>query len=109
MVKAFASHLKRTFRSTDIIGRYSENQFVVILTNTSEKNASFALHNLNVSLKETGPYIDQHVESCPESLSIAIGLASFSPGDDRNSNDLIHEAQTNLNEMKQIKKSRDAH
>lgn len=109
MVKAFASHLKRTFRSTDIIGRYSENQFVVILTNTSEKNASFALHNLNVSLKETGPYIDQLVESCPESLSIAIGLASFSPGDDRNSNDLIHEAQTNLNEMKQIKKSRDAH
>ena len=109
MIKAFAGHLKRTFRSTDIIGRYMKNQFIVILTNTSEKNASFALHNLNVSLKEAGPYIDQLVENCPESLSIAIGLASFSPGYDSKSSDLIREAQANLKEMKQIKKSRDAH
>lgn len=109
MIKAFAGHLKRTFRSTDVIGRYNDNQFIVILTNTSEKNASFALHNLNVSLKEAGPYIDQLTENCPESLSIAIGQASFSPGQDGSSSELIEEAQGKLQAMKQIKKSRDAH
>jgi len=79
MLMAAAQFLKSTFRGSDIVLRYDQSRFLVIMPETNESQAGCALKRVFSRLDSW------HLESnAPFELDLRTGLATYSRGADAN-------------------------
>ncbi|MFC1630972.1 diguanylate cyclase [Candidatus Omnitrophota bacterium] len=95
--------LKRTCRSTDIVGRYGGEEFVVVLPDTNKESAWGLAERLRQAIEET-KFPNQEVQPS-KNLTISLGLASF-PEDAKIKDELIVKTDKALYQAKKAGKNR---
>jgi diguanylate cyclase (GGDEF)-like protein len=102
VLKQIALTLKDMLRDYDVVARYSEDEFAVVLPETSPDNALDIAERIHKTLV-SHEYVDQAEESFKVSLSV--GIASF-PEHGEGADELISSAHHALNRAKFAKNSR---
>lgn len=100
VIKYFASVLKRTFRDSDIKGRFGGDEFVVFMKNTTKDATALRATQLNEAIRK--PYIKDGKEI---NISCSIGI-SYYPKDGTNFETLFEAADEALYKAKSIGKDR---
>lgn len=110
----FATHLKRFFRNTDIIGRYGWDEFIVIMMNTSEAEALNVLRNFYIETKRLNGYTDNiktltrdtslHIDE-DKKLGASMGISTYTLGCGKSATNLIREAHNKMDQMRQANQS----
>jgi len=90
-LKNFSDILKRTFRNSDVIARLSGDEFVILLTNTSEETAMSVLSRLQ-------PMVDDHNSMAQKGyvLSFSVGMAGYNADNHPTVKALIQAADQNM-------------
>jgi two-component system, cell cycle response regulator len=96
-IKAIASILKETFRTSDIIGRIGGDEFIVLAIKTSDDNVSSITKRLDRNIKNYNQQINKF------ELSLSFGVVHLDPMDDISLEEAILEADKNLYIQKQRK------
>lgn len=94
-----ANILKRTFRTSDIVGRMGGDEFAVLTIDPAEKAGNILLNRLQKSL-------DTHNKSerIKYTLSLSIGVARYNPETPRSSEELMAQADRLMYKDKKRKK-----
>ena len=100
VIKYFASVLKRTFRDSDIKGRFGGDEFIVFMKNTTFDATALRAKQLNEAIKK--PYIKDGKEI---RISCSIGVSYF-PKDGNNFDTLFNAADDALYKAKSLGKDR---
>lgn len=102
VLKEMVKHFKSMMRSVDMVGRYSDEKFALLLPNTEIEGA-----------KRTAERIKSNIATCTfvkdnysGRLSINVGVASFKAGEILNRGELIKEADDKLSKAKQEGRNR---
>jgi two-component system, cell cycle response regulator len=96
-IKAIASILKETFRTSDIISRIGGDEFIVLAIKTSDDNVSSITNRLVRNIKNYNQEINKF------KLSLSFGVVYLDPKDDISLEQAIVEADKNLYIQKQRK------
>lgn len=99
-IKAEAQLLTRTFRHTDIIGRFGGDEFAIVAPNLTERKLDIARRRLERYCEEWNKSSDQHFE-----LSISLGYAVYEPYGEEGLEALLEKADAVLYNEKKIKKA----
>lgn len=75
VIEQFSRVCKSVFRQSDVIGRWGGEEFVVLLSGTTETDAQQAAERLHQSLRQTPMMHDEHP---PLFITVSIGLCSLS-------------------------------
>ncbi len=97
ILKIFASILKSSVRSVDILGRWGGEEFMIICPNSSIDGTMY----LAEMIRKT---IEKHSFSINEKVTVSIGVAEISSS--MNESDLIHKADTALYRAKENGRNR---
>jgi len=100
VIKYFASVLKRTFRDSDIKGRFGGDEFMVFMKNTTKDATTLRANQLNEAIRK--PYLKDGKEI---NISCSIGVAYF-PKDAGNFENLFNMADEALYKAKSFGKDR---
>ncbi|MBO4776756.1 MAG: GGDEF domain-containing protein [Lachnospiraceae bacterium] len=100
VIKYFASVLKRTFRDSDIKGRFGGDEFMVFMKNTTKDATILRANQLNEAIRK--PYLKDGKEI---KISCSIGVAYF-PKDAGNFENLFNMADEALYKAKSHGKDR---
>ena len=100
VIKYFASVMKRTFRDSDIKGRFGGDEFIVFMKNTTKEATALRATQLNEAIRK--PYIKDGKEI---RISCSIGVAYF-PKDGSNFENLFNAADGALYKAKSVGKDR---
>lgn len=100
VIKYFASVLKRTFRDSDIKGRFGGDEFIVFMKNTTFDATALRAKQLNEAIKK--PYLKDGKEI---KISCSIGVSYFSK-DGNNFDTLFNAADDALYKAKSLGKDR---
>lgn len=100
VIKYFASVLKRTFRDSDIKGRFGGDEFMVFMKNTTKDATTLRANQLNEAIRK--PYLKDGKEI---KISCSIGVAYF-PKDAGNFENLFNMADEALYKAKSYGKDR---
>lgn len=92
--------LKRSFRSSDIIGRIGGDEFAALALNVPKENDPFLLSNIEKTFQEFNKN-----SSLKFNLSISSGYAYYDPEGDDNLETLVEKADQLLYEMKRQRHS----
>ncbi len=101
MLKEVANLVRHTVRTVDIAYRYGGDEFVVVMPETSKKNARKVADKLRKAFKKTR-FLEEEGIGCE--MTASFGVASY-PDDASGENDLIHLADEAMYRVK--KRSRD--
>jgi two-component system, cell cycle response regulator len=96
-IKAIASVLKETFRTSDIIGRIGGDEFIVLAIKTSDENVSSITTRLERNIKLYNQQISDY------KLALSYGVVHLDPKDDTSLEEAILEADKDLYVQKQRK------
>ncbi len=92
LISLFAKELKNLIRASDVLARWEGSDFILILTNTSEKSSETFIKKVSAELLR--------IESLKElNLEIAFGITSFMENDEMKI--VIERAKYALNEARQ--------
>ena len=100
VIKYFASVLKRTFRDSDIKGRFGGDEFIVFMKNTTFDATALRAKQLNEAIKK--PYLKDGKEI---KISCSIGVSYFMK-DGNNFDTLFNAADDALYKAKSLGKDR---
>ena len=100
VIKYFASVMKRTFRDSDIKGRFGGDEFMVFMKNTTFEATALRAKQLNDAIKK--PYIKDGKEI---RISCSIGVSYF-PKDGNTFDTLFNAADDALYKAKSLGKDR---
>ena len=100
VIKYFASVMKRTFRDSDIKGRFGGDEFMVFMKNTTFEATALRAKQLNDAIKK--PYIKDGKEI---KISCSIGVSYF-PKDGNTFDTLFNAADDALYKAKSLGKDR---
>ncbi len=100
VLKYFSSIMKRTFRDSDIKGRFGGDEFIVFMKNTTSEATALRAKQLNEAIKK--PYVKDGREI---NISCSIGV-SFYPKDGNNFETLFNAADDALYKAKSLGKDR---
>ena len=100
VLKYFSSIMKRTFRDSDIKGRFGGDEFIVFMKNTTSEATALRAKQLNEAIKK--PYVKDGREI---KISCSIGV-SFYPKDGNNFETLFNAADDALYKAKSLGKDR---
>ena len=100
VLKYFSSIMKRTFRDSDIKGRFGGDEFIVFMKNTTTEATALRAKQLNEAIKK--PYVKDGREI---KISCSIGV-SFYPKDGNNFETLFNAADDALYKAKSLGKDR---
>ena len=100
VIKYFASVMKRTFRDSDIKGRFGGDEFMVFMKNTTFEATALRAKQLNEAIKK--PYIKDGKEI---RISCSIGVSYF-PKDGNTFDTLFNAADDALYKAKSLGKDR---
>ena len=100
VLKYFSSIMKRTFRDSDIKGRFGGDEFIVLMKNTTSEATALRAKQLNEAIKK--PYVKDGREI---NISCSIGV-SFYPKDGNNFETLFNAADDALYKAKSLGKDR---
>ncbi len=101
VLRAIADRLKNRIRSVDIIGRYGGEEFMLIMLETTEAQASRVCENIRAEI-ETSSWKKYHPEL--ETITISIGVAGLESAS--NLEELVTKADQQLYLSKQGGKNR---
>lgn len=76
-IQALAHCMKHSFRETDILIRYGGDEFVTLFPETGEKEAKEGVERFRAAVAALSVVIDAKTK---QSLSVSIGLATFTKG-----------------------------
>ncbi|MEK6797057.1 MAG: diguanylate cyclase [Spirochaetota bacterium] len=78
VLRAIAVLMRKTFRLTDIVGRYGGEEFLVIFPNTSAENARFAIDHVAATLRK-----ERFTDDAGKifTVSFSAGLSELTPED----------------------------
>ena len=77
VLKLIAQTLRRSLRSTDFIGRYGGEEFVVLLPETDREQADVVLNKIRTTVAKT-PF---HFRKQPVQITLSIGYSEFKDTD----------------------------
>ena len=99
VIKYTAEILNKTFRESDIIARWGGDEFVVLATDSSDKDIETIKNRFNNNLK-------QHIENLniPFIFSLSIGVSIYDPENPLSINKLLEDADKLMYEDKSKKK-----
>lgn len=97
LLKGFAELLKRTYRESDIIGRLGGDEFGILMSETTKKQAEEVTKRFLMAIKKEQKFD----EFRPLGFSASVGIVSFDSNEPEK--DLIHAADL---EMYKIKKNK---
>ncbi|RLJ71193.1 diguanylate cyclase (GGDEF)-like protein [Hydrogenivirga caldilitoris] len=97
VLKALSGILKKNLRSTDLVGRYGGEEFLIIMPETDLKTAVKVMERLRKRIEET------HFEPVGR-VSVSIGITELRAGDDMNS--VLGRADEKLYQAKREGKNR---
>ena len=100
VIKYFASVLKRTFRDSDVKGRFGGDEFMVFMKNTTKEATILRATQLNEAIKK--PYLKDGKEI---KISCSIGIAYY-PKDGNSFENLFEAADDALYKAKSAGKDR---
>ncbi len=100
VIKYFASILKRTFRDSDIKGRFGGDEFMVFMKNTTKEATALRAGQLNDAIRK--PYIKDGKEI---KISCSIGISYF-PKDGKDFDTVFASADDALYKAKSLGKDR---
>ena len=100
VIKYFASVLKRTFRDSDVKGRFGGDEFMVFMKNTTKEATILRATQLNEAIKK--PYLKDGKEI---NISCSIGIAYY-PKDGNSFENLFEAADDALYKAKSAGKDR---
>ncbi len=105
IAKLFKDCLKR---ENDLLGRYGEQDFLLILPHTDRAGAELTVNTLLDALRQEN--VPHPTSSCTDRVSVSVGIASYSPqllsDDEVNATTLLEEADQQLYWAKQQGKNR---
>jgi diguanylate cyclase (GGDEF)-like protein len=93
LVKEFARILNASLRGTDLVGRFGEKEFCVILPSTPLKESVYVAKRINCSVKKELSYASDSPNQ--EFMTASVGIASF-PENGSSSKDMINAARAAL-------------
>ncbi len=96
LLKEVAQVILKNIRNIDMVCRYGGDEFVVLLPETSKKNAVLAAKKLHQMINEAQFLAEEGINL---HLTASFGVASF-PKDAKNKEDLIHMADHAMYEIK---------
>ena len=97
-IVCIAKVLTGTFRGSDVIGRFGEDEFAILALETKEENASTLRNRLNKKLKDKECHFNP---IC--GLKLSFGIAANNPGDSKSIEDLIEQADTLMYDEKRAR------
>ena len=100
VIKYFASILKRTFRDSDIKGRFGGDEFMVFMKNTTKEATALRAGQLNDAIRK--PYLKDGKEI---KISCSIGISYF-PKDGKDFDTVFASADDALYKAKSLGKDR---
>ncbi|WAM34561.1 sensor domain-containing diguanylate cyclase [Caldicellulosiruptor morganii] len=100
LLKNFCQILKESIRSYDIAFRFGGDEFVLVLSKATVKEANTVLSRIQEKIEKFNSS-----EAKPYKISISYGFAEYSPELDLTSEDLIKLADEKMYRMKRDKKS----
>ena len=100
VIKYFASILKRTFRDSDIKGRFGGDEFMVFMKNTTKEATALRAGQLNEAIRK--PYLKDGKEI---KISCSIGISYF-PKDGKDFDTVFASADDALYKAKSLGKDR---
>lgn len=94
-IKAMAHTIKYCLRESDVLARYGGDEFIVLLPQTDQNNATEAAERIRKAIENTSFDLEGHqIKS-----TVSIGIASF-PSQAKNTNDLLRYADKALYKSK---------
>ena len=78
LLRSFSSHVLSNFRHHDMVARYDDDVFVVLLPNINMEGALYALRNMKGRVVQENRKTD---ESIRNQLTFSAGLALYKPGE----------------------------
>jgi len=97
ILKKVADMIKDCFRKVDVIGRYGGDEFVVILPETSARNANFAAQRLQKIFAKT---LFRYKNVIKFYITLSIGIAGYSPKKAKDAKDLLALADNAMYDVK---------
>jgi diguanylate cyclase (GGDEF)-like protein len=102
VLETLAVIMQRTVRDTDIVARYGGEEFVILAAESSEKEAAAVAERLRRAVEAHLFEVDGHEIR----LTISAGVASFSPGETREAEELLRRADEALYQAKHTGRNR---
>jgi two-component system, cell cycle response regulator len=96
-IKAIASILKETFRTSDVIGRVGGDEFIVLAIKTSDESVASMTARLERNIKHYNQQFNEY------ELALSFGVVHLDPQDDISLEEAIAEADKGLYDHKQRK------
>ncbi len=96
-----AQHMKKTFRNADIIARLSGDEFVILLSSTTAKNAQLAISRLKDNLD-----LHNQTSLAGFDISFSFGLIELDYNKHQTLSDLLADADALMYEQKRNKHAR---
>ena len=96
---AFASHMKGSFRDSDVYARLGGDEFVVLLANTSKQKAEEILQNFKGSLKKSSQEANRGYE-----ITFSYGIVESNPEKHTAIEELMVKGDTLMYEAKRTKR-----
>jgi len=97
ILKKVSKMIKNCFRKVDIVGRYGGDEFVVILPETSSRNANFAAQRLQKIFART---LFRYKNVIKFYVTLSIGIAGYSPKKAKDAKDLLALADNAMYDVK---------
>ncbi|MFV1921533.1 MAG: GGDEF domain-containing protein [Methylotenera sp.] len=101
MLITFADKLKMACRESDIIARLGGDEFVIMLINTSKET----VNTITQRLQKIIANCDRHKKSQRPLLEFSYGYTEFNSNQHHSIEDLLHDADTQMYQNKNLKKS----
>lgn len=96
-LKCFTTQIKETFRDSDVYARVGGDEFLVLLTNTSQAVAENILSRFSIELKK---YI--RTQQLPYELSFSYGVVEFNPNEHQSVESVIKSADQAMYKQKAL-------
>jgi len=103
VIKKMAELVKKNTRSSDLVGRYGGDEFMVLITSTTEEQAVSFVEKLRVKISETDIAIPG--TEVPVRITVSGGLAMF-PTHGQSTTELFQAADDALYESKRQERNR---
>lgn len=103
VLRTIGALLKDSVRKDDIVARYGGEEFVIILPNTSEKDATILAENIRKNIEET--YFEGEENQPTGKLTVSMGISVY-PEKAKNDIELIKSADDALYKAKFFNKNR---
>jgi diguanylate cyclase (GGDEF)-like protein len=106
VLKAVATELKGQLRDYDRAGRFGGEEFVLLLSQTEERDAFGIAERLRLHVGNLAVPIDDRPEAPVVRVTISIGVAAMGRGERRDLTDLLSAADSSLYHAKQSGRNR---